>query len=98
MSSDLIQQISHVAQQLRSEGKAVNLALVRARLPSTDPAKLFSAFQHWRNNPQLDVPAAPAQPVAQPSAVANEPALQAQLQRIEDKLDRLLALLDTQAR
>ncbi len=98
MSSDLILQISQVAQQLRSEGKAVNLALVRARLPSTDPAKLFSAFQHWRNNPQLDVSAAAPQPAAATSAQANEPALQAQLQRIEDKLDQLLALLDKQAR
>jgi len=98
MSSDLIQQISQVAQQLRSEGKAVNLALVRARLPSTDPAKLFSAFQHWRNNPQLDVPVA-ASPVATAAAAAiAEPALHAQLQRIEDKLDRVLALLANRER
>lgn len=98
MSSELIQQINTVAQQLRSEGKAVNLALVRARLPNMDPAKLFSAFQHWRNNPQLAAATAPTAPAETTVNAVAAPELQVQLQRIEDKLDRLLALLTEQAR
>ncbi len=93
MSSDLIRQISAVAQQLRREGKAVNLALVRARMPSTDPAKLFTAFQQWRNQPQSDV----VETTAELSSVTStSPATvsQSELQKLQQDVSRLEAKLD----
>jgi len=102
MSTDLFRQISQVAQQLKQEGKAVNLALVRARMPSTDPAKLFTAFQQWRNQPQFETKAGVPETAA--SAVVSTPvaasqdlqALQQDIQRLEQKIDRILDLLERQ--
>ena len=48
----LYQRICQIASQLQQEGKTPSLALVRARAGSgTDPVKLFSAYQQWRNSP-----------------------------------------------
>lgn len=101
MSTDLFRQISQVAQQLKLEGKAVNLALVRARMPSTDPAKLFTAFQQWRNQPQVENKAVPTETatsavVSTVAASQDLQALQQDIQRLEQKIDRILDLLERQ--
>ncbi len=101
MSTDLFRQISQVAQQLKQEGKAVNLALVRARMPSTDPAKLFTAFQQRRNQPQVETKAVPTETatsavVSTVAASQDLQALQQDIQRLEQKIDRILDLLERQ--
>ncbi len=91
--SDPVQLLQHVASQLKLEGKSPSLALFRARLAGRLSAQqLFTAYQHWRNNPQYaalptvetEQQSAPIIPVAQPDDI------QQQLNRIEAKLDLLL--------
>ncbi len=102
MSTDLFRQISQVAQQLKQEGKAVNLALVRARMPSTDPAKLFTAFQQWRNQPQVEAKEVPAESLSPSLSQASVAAqldlhkIHQDIQRLEQKVDRILSLLERQ--
>lgn len=90
--SSPIELLHQTAARLRQEGKTPSLALFKARLAGqlTVPA-LFSAYQLWRQQ----TPADTAQPQQLNSAAVAEPEnLAEQLQRIESKLDRILALLE----
>ncbi len=91
----LFQRISQIAMQLEGEGKKPSLALVRARLGGgIDPATLFSAYQQWRNSPKLDASSLQSAPTPELLPVADEsPITRADLARLEQKLDQLLALL-----
>jgi hypothetical protein len=87
-----IELLHQTAARLRQEGKKPSLALFKARLAGqlTAPA-LFSAYQLWRQQ----TPTATAEPQQQDFTEAAEPEnLTKQLQRIENKLDSILALLE----
>ncbi|SNY55159.1 hypothetical protein SAMN06297280_2785 [Arsukibacterium tuosuense] len=92
--SSTIELLHQTAARLRQEGKTPSLALFKARLGGqlTAPA-LFSAYQQWRQQTPADVELqAPdiAPDITRPVDVAS------QLQRIETKLDKILALLEQQ--
>ncbi|MAD77303.1 MAG: hypothetical protein CML20_21425 [Rheinheimera sp.] len=94
--------LNQVAIRLHQEGKTPSLALFKARLSNqlTAPA-LFSAYQQWRKQPSLpDLTQLPpaGQLLAEPRAdtEASQPSQLLQLQRIEAKLDKILALLEQQ--
>lgn len=89
-----LQLMQQVATQLRREGKTPSLALFRARLAGRiAPQVLFSTYQQWRGMPvteqQADVT---TELVSVKPDVSDD--LGSQLQRIEAKLDLLLAKLD----
>lgn len=93
----LLSRISAIASQLQQEGKSPSLALVRARLGGgINPTELFSAYQSWRaQGSPLQLKSEPAEaPVAQP-ATATTPDLQADIARLEHKLDLILQLLQS---
>ncbi|KKO47354.1 hypothetical protein WG68_01600 [Arsukibacterium ikkense] len=96
-ASELLQQ---TATRLRQEGKTPSLALFKARLGSqlTAPA-LFAAYQQWRQHagnlaagPDSVPPPSAANPALNVTAAIDS----TQLQRIEAKLDKILALLEQQ--
>ncbi len=95
----LYQRICQIAAQLQQEGKTPSLALVRARAGSgTDPVKLFSAYQQWRNSPPsapVPVEVSSEVPVADSDAVSELEQLRADVARVEAKLDQILQLLQT---
>lgn len=97
--NSLYQRICQIAVQLQQEGKTPSLALVRARLGSgTDPVKLFSAYQQWRNSPPTAAVAVADRPEL-PVDVSNDASeieqLRADVARLETKLDQILVLLQT---
>lgn len=93
--SSPIDLLHQTAARLRQEGKTPSLALFKARLGGqlTAPA-LFSAYQQWRQQAPTD-----AGQVMQDIAPVTQPSgnnVEEQLQRIESKLDSILALLEQQ--
>ncbi len=93
----LLSRISAIASQLQQEGKSPSLALVRARLGGgINPTELFSAYQSWRaqGSPLVSKPEPAEAPVKQP-ATATTPDLQADIARLEHKLDLILQLLQS---
>lgn len=93
--SSTIDLLNRTAASLLREGKTPSLALFKARLSGqlTAPA-LFAAYQHWRQQPPAAVisPAIQQNPAVLP-AITGE---REQLQRIEAKLDKILAILEQQ--
>ncbi len=93
----LYQRICQIAAQLQQEGKTPSLALVRARLGAgTDPVKLFSAYQQWRNNPpatSLQVETIPEEVLTTSDTSSEIEQLRADVARLESKLDQILDLL-----
>ena len=91
--------LNQVAIRLQQEGKTPSLALFKARLSDqlTAPA-LFSAYQQWRKQPSLpEITELPSVGTLLTEPLADSEAAQrAQLQRIEAKLDKILALLEQQ--
>ncbi|WP_372626436.1 hypothetical protein [Arsukibacterium sp.] len=91
--------LNQVAIRLQQEGKTPSLALFKARLSDqlTAPA-LFSAYQQWRKQPSLpEITQLPSAGTLLTEPLADSEATQrAQLQRIETKLDKILALLEQQ--
>ncbi|WP_019674900.1 hypothetical protein [Arsukibacterium perlucidum] len=90
--SSTLDLLHQTAARLRQEGKTPSLALFKARLGGqlTAPA-LFSAYQQWRNQ----LPAEAGQQMQENEAEIPVPATaNEQLQRIETKLDKILALLE----
>lgn len=88
--------LNQVAVRLQQEGKTPSLALFKARLGNqlSAPA-LFTAYQQWRK--QASIPdVAVLLPEQQPAAETEPADTAPQLQRIEAKLDRLIALLEQQ--
>ncbi|TXH96092.1 MAG: hypothetical protein E6Q75_08255 [Rheinheimera sp.] len=95
----LLSRISAIASQLQQEGKSPSLALVRARLGGgINPTELFSAYQSWRaqGSPMQQQQEAPAAPAAQ-AAVVTPPNWQADIARLEHKLDLILQLLQSKS-
>ena len=93
----LMSRISAIASQLQQEGKSPSLALVRARLGGgINPTELFSAYQSWRaqGSPMQQQPQ-PADSPAEQAVVAPPPDLQADIARLEHKLDLILQLLQS---
>lgn len=93
----LLSRISTIASQLQQEGKSPSLALVRARLGGgINPTELFSAYQSWRaQGSPMHSKSEPAEaPVTQP-ATATPADLQADIARLEQKLDLILQLLQS---
>ncbi len=96
--------VCQLAADLQREGKTPSLALVRARAgKGVDAPALFHAYQQWRANPPAAATADQQQQqnnvlqtdaTLQASDQASEiAALQQQVQRMEQKLDLALALL-----
>ncbi len=96
--------VCQLAADLQREGKTPSLALVRARAgKGVDAPALFHAYQQWRANPPAAATAEPqpqqnnvlqTEATLQASDQASEiAALQQQVQRMEQKLDLALALL-----
>lgn len=87
--------LQQTAQQLRQEGKQPSLALFKARLAGQITApELFMAYQQWRQQADHLAEPQPTEEVALQQPVDTKTDINSQLQRIEQKLDRLLALLD----
>lgn len=90
-----IQLLQHAAAKLREEGKQPSLALLKARLAGQlSPPELFSAYQQWRQHPEKFAESLPTEDLALSRPINAEQDLSSQLNRIEQKLDRLLALLE----
>lgn len=97
--STLLSRISLVASQLQQEGKSPSLALVRARLGGgINPTELFTAYQSWRaqGSPMQQQPEAPTSS-AELAAVATPADLQADIARLEHKLDLILQLIQSKS-
>lgn len=89
-----IQLLQHAATKLRQEGKQPSLALFKARLAGQlSPPELFSAYQQWRQHAEQYAETLPTDDLAVSRPINAEQDLASQLNRIEQKLDRLLELL-----
>lgn len=87
--------LQQAATKLRQEGKQPSLALFKARLAGQVSApELFSAYQQWRQHPEQYAETSPVDEPAINQQINAEPDLCRQLDRIEQKLDHLLALLE----
>jgi hypothetical protein len=98
--SSAIDLLNQVAARLQQEGKTPSLALFKARLSGqlSAPA-LFAAYQQWRRQPSVPDPSqlhAASNSTAEPISAQVQVAEMSQLQRIETKLDRILAILEQQ--
>lgn len=90
-----MQLLQQAATKLRQEGKQPSLALFKARLAGQlSPPELFSAYQQWRQHPEQYAEVLPAADLAFSQPINTEQACSSQLNRIEQKLDRLLQLLE----
>ncbi|MDP2716130.1 hypothetical protein [Rheinheimera sp.] len=94
--TDPVQLLQQVATQLQQEGKTPSLALFRARLAGRiAPQQLFTAYQHWRNNPVIAAVIENTEPATTaPAMPVDNNDIAASLARIEAKLDLLLSKLD----
>lgn len=89
--------LQQTANQLKQEGKQPNLTLFKARLTGQLSApELFRAYQQWRQLPEQFINDNSIAEQASSVIVDNTDPLTSQLNRIEQKLDRLLALLEQQ--
>lgn len=87
--------LQQTALQLKQEGKQPSLALFKTRLAGQVTApELFMAYQQWRQQPEHIAAPQPTEDLALQRPIDAEQDFSNQLQRIEQKLDRLLALLD----
>lgn len=93
-------EIYRIAYQLNAEGKTPSVALIRARLttPTALPV-IIQALQQWKSTPELgkevleddaggQEKAKPAQDAAQSASIEQR------LDVLEQKVDRILALLE----
>lgn len=90
--------LQQIAGQLIKEGKTPSLALFKSRLGGQISAPaLFSAYQQWKRQPDVVIAEQPADEAGNSTEITvpkPTPALSdlaAQLNRIEMKLDHLLA-------
>ncbi|WP_314927982.1 hypothetical protein [Aeromonas piscicola] len=92
------QEIIRIANELAAKGIAPSTAMVKARLSQPVPmAELLKVLSQWKQQPQPTEPSAATTPaVAKPELAADAVNLQQlseQLNRLEQKVDRLTALL-----
>lgn len=106
--NDSYRLVCQLATQLQIEGKTPSLALIRARAgKGIDAVALFSAYQQWRAQPPshrdthanpdgdtttMDQAASAASTSATPPADIN--VLQQDIQRLEQKVDKLSRLIE----
>ncbi len=97
--STLLSRISLVAGQLQQEGKSPSLALVRARLGGgINPTELFTAYQSWRaQGSPMQQQSEPEASHVEQAVVTTSPDLQADIARLEHKLDLILQLLQSKS-
>lgn len=88
------QEIIRIANELSAKGITPSTAMVKARLSQPVPmAELLKVLSQWKQQPHTVEPAAePAAAQSQPDGI-NLQALSDQLNRLEQKVDRLTALL-----
>lgn len=88
------QEIIRIANELSAKGITPSTAMVKARLSQPVPmAELLKVLSQWKQQPHAVEPAAePAAAQPQPDGI-NLQALSDQLNRLEQKVDRLTALL-----
>ncbi|MGY3902805.1 hypothetical protein ACW5XF_10105 [Aeromonas lusitana] len=89
------QEIIRIANELSAKGITPSTAMVKARLSHPVPmAELLKVLSQWKQQPHPAEPAPAADPVAatQPEPVSLQQ-LCDQLNRLEQKVDRLTALL-----
>ena len=92
------QEIIQIANELSARGITPSTAMVKARLSQPVPmAELLKVLSQWKQQPQPTEPSATTTPaVAKPELAADTVNLQQlseQLNRLEQKVDRLTALL-----
>ncbi|MFM5136542.1 hypothetical protein [Aeromonas rivipollensis] len=93
------QEIIQIANELSARGITPSTAMVKARLSHPVPmAELLKVLSQWKQQPQSADPAPASAPAAAAQAQAQAQAidlqqLSEQLNRLEQKVDRLTALL-----
>lgn len=90
------QEIIRIANELAAKGITPSTAMVKARLSQPVPmAELLKVLSQWKQQPQTTEARPADEPVATPPATEAISLLQLseQLDRLEQKLDRLTALL-----
>ncbi len=93
------QEIIQIANELSARGITPSTAMVKARLSHPVPmAELLKVLSQWKQQPQSADPAPASAPAAAAPAQAQAQAidlqqLSEQLNRLEQKVDRLTALL-----
>ncbi|WP_287147191.1 hypothetical protein [Aeromonas sp.] len=92
------QEIIRIANELAAKGITPSTAMVKARLSQPVPmAELLKVLSQWKQQPQPTEPSAATTPaVAKPEMAADAVNLQQlsdQLNRLEQKVDRLTTLL-----
>lgn len=90
------QEIIKIANELSARGITPSTAMVKARLSHPVPmAELLKVLSQWKQQPQPAEPIAATAPVvaAPPAEVVSLQQLSEQLDRLEQKVDRLTALL-----
>ena len=90
-----IRLLQHAAAQLRQEGKKPSLALFKAKLTGQlNAPELFTAYQQWRQQPIAEEDPALVADLAFSRHINAEQDMSSQLNRIEQKLDLLISLLE----
>lgn len=89
------QEIIQIANELSARGITPSTAMVKARLSHPVPmAELLKVLSQWKQQPQSTDPAPASAPaVAAPAQAVDLQQLGEQLNRLEQKVDRLTALL-----
>ncbi|WP_411166821.1 hypothetical protein Aeroheme_01060 [Aeromonas sp. DSM 116730] len=87
------QEIIQIANELSARGITPSTAMVKARLSHPVPmAELLKVLSQWKQQPQSADPA-PAPAAAAPAQAIDLQQLSEQLNRLEQKVDRLTTLL-----
>ncbi len=90
------QEIIQIANELSAKGITPSTAMVKARLTHPVPmAELLKVLSQWKQHPQPADPAPASAPATPPEAApaVDLQQLSEQLNRLEQKVDRLTALL-----
>ncbi|WP_043758681.1 DNA-binding protein [Aeromonas taiwanensis] len=91
-----VQEIIQIANELSAKGITPSTAMVKARLTHPVPmAELLKVLSQWKQHPQPAAPAPASAPATPPEAApaVDLQQLSEQLNRLEQKVDRLTALL-----
>lgn len=92
--SSLLTQVAQAAKNIQEEGKEPSLALIKSRLGAvTMSPALLQAYQAWRQGAGTTDTDAPSTAQIKPDSQLFPTELHTQLDRIEQKLDRLLLAL-----
>lgn len=88
------QEIIRIANELSAKGITPSTAMVKARLSQPVPmAELLKVLSQWKQQPTESAPATTPGATKTPADAVNLQQLSEQLNRLEQKVDRLTALL-----